>query len=363
MFTSEPRVSQTCHVTRKSLCDLTIFPADKGKATVVMDTQEYEEKVLAMLSDRKTYEVLKSDPTSRYKKELISKLTRLREEEKISQKDYEWLYPTAENIPRMYCTPKIHKTGNPLRPIVDYTGSIGYRTSRSLADILGPLVGKSQHHLNNSRDLAKEMDSIMIEEDEMFISHDVVSLFTNIPVDLALQVIRDRLVADKDLKHRTLLSVDDIMELLKFVVTTTYFSFRGVIYQQKFGTAMGSPVSPILANLFMEWLEQQAIATAPVDCKPRLWKRYVDDILEVMKRGKVGQLTDHINTIDPTGNIKFTYEEEEHRKIPFLDTLLTRKEDGTVKLLVFRKKTHTDQYLNFASHHPLNHKLAVVRTL
>ena len=111
----------------------------------------------------------------------------------------------------------------------------------------------------------------------------------------------------------------------------------------------------------MEWLEQQAIATAPVDCKPRLWKRYVDDILEVMKRGKVGQLTDHINTIDPTGNIKFTYEEEEDRKIPYLDTLLTRKEDGTVKLLVFRKKTHTDQYLNFASHHPLNHKLAVVK--
>ena len=82
-----------------------------------------------------------------------------------------------------------------------------------------------------------------------------------------------------------------------------------------------------------------------------------------MKKGKVGQLTDHINTIDPTGNIKFTYEEEEDRKIPFLDTVLTRKEDGTVKLLVFRKKTHTDQYLNFASHHPLNHKLAVVRTL
>jgi len=135
------------------------------------------------------------------------------------------------------------------------------------------------------------------------ITVNIVSLFTNILVDLALQIIRDRLVADKDLKHRTLLNVDDIMDLLKFVVTTTCFSFRGVIYQQKFGTAMGSPVSPILANLFMEWLEQQAIATAPVDCKPRLWKRYVDDILEVMKRGKVGQLTDHINTIDPTGNI------------------------------------------------------------
>ena len=64
----------------------------------------------------------------------------------------------------MYCTPKIHKTGNPLRPIVDYTGSIGYRTSRALADIMAPLVGKSDHYLNNSKHLAKEMISVMVEE-------------------------------------------------------------------------------------------------------------------------------------------------------------------------------------------------------
>ena len=77
------------------------------------------------------------------------------------------------------------------------------------------------------------------------------------------------------------------MDLLKFVLTTTYFSFRGNIYKQKFGTAMGSPVSPIVANLFMEHLEQQAIATAPLTCTPRLWKRYVDDILEIIKEGNV----------------------------------------------------------------------------
>jgi len=55
------------------------------------------------------------------------------------------------------------------------------------------------------------------------------------------------------------------MDLLKFIVTTTYFSFRGVIYQQKFGAAMGSPVSSLLSKLFMEWLEKQAIAIAPVE--------------------------------------------------------------------------------------------------
>jgi len=124
------------------------------------------------------------------------------------------------------------------------------------------------------------------------------------------------------------------MDLLKFIVTTTYFSFRGVIYQRMFGATMGSPVSPLVTNLFMKWLEKQAIATAPVECKPKFWKRYVDDVLELIKKGQVRNLTDHINTIDPTGNIKFTYEEEEGKQIPFLDTLLVRREDGSVKRLV-----------------------------
>jgi len=200
---------------------------------------DYESKVKEMLDDKRTYEVLKSDPTPKYKKELVRKLSKLKQEGKITQEDYNWLYPTAENVPRMYCTPKIHKTGNPLRPIVDYTGSVGYRTSRALADILAPFVGKSDHHLNNSKHLAKEMISVIVEEDETFISHDVVLPFTNTPIDLALQVIRERLEGDTELHTRTRLTVEDIMDLLKFTVTTTYFSFRGVIYQQMFGAAMG----------------------------------------------------------------------------------------------------------------------------
>ena len=118
-----------------------ILPADKGKATVIIDASEYEDKINEMLSDERTYEKLPTDPTQRYKRELVAILSRLKKENKINKSQYDLLYPTAENIPRIYGTPKIPKPGNKVRPIVDYTGTIGYQTSKALADILSPLVG------------------------------------------------------------------------------------------------------------------------------------------------------------------------------------------------------------------------------
>ena len=138
------------------------------------------------------------------------------------------------------------------------------------------------------------------------------------------------------------------MELLKFIITITYFSFRGTIYLQEFGSAMGSLVSPVIASFFMEWLEQQAIRTVPVTCKPKLWKRYVDDMMAVVREGCEHEQTDHINSIDTTGSMTFTHEAVSNKSLPFLDTLMVRKEDGTVKFVLYRKKMHTEQYLYFS---------------
>jgi hypothetical protein len=82
-----------------------------------------------------------------------------------------------------------------------------------------------------------------------------------------------------------------------------------------------------------------------------------------VREDKIEKLTEHLNSVEPTGNIKFTYETENEGKLPFLDMLIKRQEDNSLHLEVYRKKTHTDQYLMFDSHHPLHHKLGVVRTL
>jgi len=90
---------------------------------------------------------------------------------------------------------------------------------------------------------------------------------------------------------------------------------------------------------------------------------YVDDIFEVVKKSSVEGLTEFLNNLDDSGSIKFTYEMKSEGKLPFLDLLIIRKDTGALNLQIYRKPTHTDQYLNFNSHHPIEHKLSVVRTL
>ena len=284
---------------------------------------------------------------------------------KVTKEEYKQIHPTAEGVPRLNCTPKIHKnkTPPPLLPIVDCTGGVTYHTSKFLVAILRSLLGKTPKHCTNSGQLANDLANVTVMQDEILISHDVVSLFTKTPVDATLAKVRKRLEADKTLKKRTRLKVDDIMELLTFVTKATYFQFNGVLYKQVEGLAMGDPLSAVMSNLFMEELEQKAIPTAPAECGLSLWKRYVDDILEKIKRGTHLMLTDHLNQQDETGNIKFTDEEEQNRQIPFLDVRLIVQPDGSIRLKIYRKTTHTDQYLMFDSHHPLEHKLSVVRTL
>ena len=138
-----------------------------------------------------------------------------------------------------------------------------------------------------------------------------------------------------------------------------YLPYKGEMFQQVFGTAMGSPVSVTVANLVMEDVEQRALTSCTI--QPPFWKQCVDDTFTALPQEQIQLFHDNLNSIEPT--IQFTIETEVEGTLPFLDTLVTRYTDGSLTMSVFRKKTHTDRYLDFDYHHPLAHKIAVARTL
>ena len=93
-------------------------------------------------------------------------------------------------------------------------------------------------------------------------SYDVTTLFTSVPIDPSLNIVKDLLEKDDNLSNRTVLSVQNIIELLGFCLHNTYFSFENKFYEQVEGAAMGSPVGPIVANLYMEHFEGEALRSA-----------------------------------------------------------------------------------------------------
>ena len=192
------------------------------------------------------------------------------------------------------------------------------------------------------------------------VSFDVKALFTFVPIQPAITIIKKLLEEDQSLQQRTTMSVNNITCLLEFCLKSTYFTYQGQHFEQLEGPAMGSPISPIVANLFMENFEEKAISTAPHP--PYFWKRYVDDTFTILESSHRRAFLDHINSIDQ--HIQFTCEEQrEDRSIPFLDVLVIPNEDGSLNSTVFRKPTHTDLYLQWDSHHTLPSKYSVIGTL
>ena len=143
------------------------------------------------------------------------------------------------------------------------------------------------------------------------------------------------------------------MDLLNICLTSTYFQYNGKHYKQLHGTAMGSTVSVVVAEIVMQHVEERALAT----CRQTipLWLRYVDDTFTAIHKDEIGHLNEQ-NT-----DIQFTKEIEENGKLPFLDCLVSR-DNNELRATVYRKPTHTDRLLDESSYNPTSHKATTIRT-
>ena len=199
-----------------------------------------------------------------------------------------------------------------------------------------------------------------LEAGEVMTSYDVKGLFIPVPVDLSIHIVEYKLAQDPTLHQRTSMSIQNIVTLLEFFLKKAYFLFQGKYYDLVHGAVMGSPISPLIAKLFMEEFEVKALSTFPHP--PKLCLRLVYASFVITNAEHSQQLLQHINSQDP--HIQFTVEEPSQQgTLPFLNTLVTIDPNHSFHTTVYGNPTHTDQYLHWDSNHFITAKQSVYNTL
>ncbi|XP_075162881.1 uncharacterized protein LOC142235515 [Haematobia irritans] len=146
-------------------------------------------KMKEIVHDMCTYKRLKVDPTSRLQtknNKLVDKLFNLKI---ISAQEKNKLTSRTAIAPRIYGLPKIHKEGTPLRPICSSMTSPSYNLCKYIVNILKNISEDSKYNVKDSIAFKTKVNNLLIQDDEILISFDVVSLFPSIPINLAIQTI------------------------------------------------------------------------------------------------------------------------------------------------------------------------------
>ncbi|XP_071579195.1 uncharacterized protein [Temnothorax nylanderi] len=315
--------------------DVLVTKADKGQITVVMDKSDYINRMTELLNDQSTYKKLNKDPITKITSKLNQLVKSWRDNDIIDQNLYKLLNCTNGNLPRCYGLPKVHKVGFPMRIIVSSIGSPLYNVASFLHETIHTSVKKPNSHVKDGWSFVDEIKNVSIGPDEILISLDVTALFTNIPKELVIMGIKKRW---DDISQNTKMNLTQFLHAVELVLGSTSFYFNGQAYEQIFGSPMGSPLSPCLADIVMDDLETQCLAS--LDFVVPFFRRYVDDIFAIIPRSKIDVILDAFNGYHP--RLQFTHEKEINGSISFLDTTVIRYKD---KLITnwYRKPTFSDE--------------------
>lgn len=325
--------------------DIIVLQSDKGGVTVVMYKKDYMNKMQDLVFDRNTYRLLRKDPTSMNQTKNNNYVKYLKDFKYIDDREKSKLMTYTSVAPKLYGLPKIHKQNIPFRPIVSSINSPAYGLSKFLAKILKNLTTNSKYNVKNSLEFKEKISKIKIETGEILVSFDVVSLFTNVPIQSCITII------DREwnrLEEFTDIPKKKFLEMLKFcVLDNNYFSFNKNLHKQVFGTPMGSPLSPILADIIMEDLLDNVMKKGNLNIK--LILKYVDDLFAVIPEEKLLYIHNCLNNYHQ--KLKFTVEKGVEGSLSFLDTKVLIK-DGKLVVDWYQKEISSGRLLNFYSQHP-----------
>jgi len=325
--------------------------------TVAIDKIEYLNKIETLLQDKNTYITIKKDPTKNIEKQLNNMLKNWLHNNYITKQTYFSLFSSDSGLPKAYGLPKTHKKDYPYRIIVSSINTALYALSSYLQYLIANSLPFDHKQVKNSFELYKTLSGTKICNTHKLISLDVTSLFTNIPRDLAINSIIKRWTL---IKEKTLIPKDEFMNAINLILSSTYFTFNTKIYKQTYiyGTPMGSPLSPIIANLVMQDLEEITLGT--IKCDIPFYYRYVDDIILAAPNNEITKIVEIFNEYH--SRLQFTVEYENNRSLSFLD-LLIRVDNGEMVLDWFQKETFSGRFLSFYSNHPICHKIGTIFNL
>ncbi|CAF3881483.1 unnamed protein product, partial [Rotaria sp. Silwood1] len=195
-----------------------ITKPDKGRGVVILDRNDYIEKLENILSDNKKFKLLNEDPTISRENALTTVLRQMKNEEYLTQQEYRYIKPVDSVPARLYGLPKVHKNNVPLRSMVSCIKSYNYKLGKFLANIIKP-IRDSPYSLKNINDFLKfiQQNSHLSKNNKM-ISFDLQSLFTNIPVRETIEIICNKLYCT-DSKLRPFIPEDYFRKLLEFATT------------------------------------------------------------------------------------------------------------------------------------------------
>ena len=219
-------------------------------------------------------------------------------------------------------------------------------------------VSSSPSTIKDSFEFASWVRNHQLSGKSHLCSFDVSSLFTNIPIDETIEICIHRL---ENSSHPPSIPTKQLRKLFQYATKKSHFLFNGTMYDFTDGMAMGSPLAPVMADIFMIDFEEKFIKRNIPSFSPSIWKRYVDDTFCIFESSESAlKFLNFLNNCHH--NIKFTYEGEQDNKLPFLDVLV-EKVEGNIKTSIFHKKTFTGLYTKWDSFTTRKYKINLIRTL
>ena len=198
-------------------------------------------------------------------------------------------------------------------------------------------LNELQYTIKNDKTFTKKFKKMTIPPEYKMVSLDVVSLFINVPLDETIDTIIKR-IYDKEIN--TDIPKKEMSKLLYLCTKNAHLTLNKT-YLQLNGVSMGSPLGPVLANIFMVELERNIVPILSNDIL--LWIKYVDNTICFIKLTSFNKVLGTFNSYYK--NIRFIIEIETANKILFLDVLLISN-NSLISTKVYQKKANTDIYIN-----------------